>query len=103
MMYFAACLVLDNLPVARSIIVCFSNRCSSSYFSDTVVVLGNYRLGAFGWLVTDQHNGNFGLLDQRFLLQWVQKNIRNFGGDPDRVTIFGESALDARHLYRFTV
>ncbi len=58
-----------------------------------MVVLGNYRLGALGWLVTDQHNGNFGLLDQRFLLQWVQKNIRNFGGDPDRVTIFGESAF----------
>lgn len=54
----------------------------------TVVVTINYRLGAFGFL----GEGNWGTLDQICALQWVQKNIASFGGDPSNVTIFGESA-----------
>ena len=59
------------------------------------VVSSNYRLDAFGWLVTSATNGsvgNFGLLDQRAALRWVAANIAAFGGDPGRVTLWGESA-----------
>jgi para-nitrobenzyl esterase len=65
-----------------------------------VVVTVNYRLGPFGYLAhpllsaESEHgsSGNYGVLDQIAALQWVQDNIEAFGGDPDRVTIFGESA-----------
>src|SRR5947207_3442662 len=65
-----------------------------------VVVTLNYRLGAFGFLVHPalaaespmRSSGNYGLLDQIAALQWVQRNIARFGGDPTRVLIFGESA-----------
>ncbi|XP_072392037.1 juvenile hormone esterase-like [Diabrotica undecimpunctata] len=59
-----------------------------------VVVTINYRLGPFGFL-TSQDNampGNYGLKDQHFALKWVQQNIHLFGGDPDQVTISGQSA-----------
>jgi para-nitrobenzyl esterase len=65
---------------------------------DVVVVTINYRLGALGWLYVDHldgapaGSGNAGLADQVAALRWVRDNIANFGGDPDRVTIFGESA-----------
>lgn len=59
---------------------------------DVVVVALNYRLGALGFLATRELNGNYGFLDQQLALQWVQKNIRAFGGDPAKVTLFGESA-----------
>ena len=59
---------------------------------DILVVTTNYRLGALGWLTTDAASGNYGILDQIAALQWVKENITAFGGDPDRITIFGESA-----------
>lgn len=55
-----------------------------------------YRLGAFGFLASEDVKAhgqlNAGLLDQRFALEWVQKHISKFGGDPDRVTSRGESS-----------
>ena len=65
-----------------------------------VIVSVEYRTGALGFMAhpelskesPDGHSGNYGLLDQIYALQWVQRNIKNFGGDPSKVTIFGESA-----------
>jgi len=66
---------------------------------DVVVVTINYRLGALGWLahpaLTDPATGafaNWGFQDQVLALRWVQQNIAAFGGDPGRVTLFGQSA-----------
>ncbi|WP_189571373.1 carboxylesterase/lipase family protein [Marinobacter zhanjiangensis] len=65
-----------------------------------VVVTINYRLGVLGFLShpdlaaedPNGYSGSWGLLDQQLALQWVHDNIENFGGNPDNVTIFGESA-----------
>ena len=68
---------------------------------DVIVVSINYRLGAFGWFshpaIQDNHEGidktsNFGTLDIIEALKWVNKNIEHFGGNPENITIFGESA-----------
>ncbi len=65
---------------------------------NVVVVTLNYRIGALGFLphpaLTDEagESGNYGLMDQQKALQWVQDNIAAFGGNPNNVTIFGESA-----------
>ncbi len=66
---------------------------------DVVIVTINYRLGVLGFLNLNEvtkgeipATGNEGLLDQVLALEWVRDNISRFGGDPDNVTIFGESA-----------
>jgi para-nitrobenzyl esterase len=64
------------------------------------VVSFDYRLGALGFLAApalddgspESRSGNFGLMDQIAALQWVHENIASFGGDPARVTVFGQSA-----------
>ncbi|XP_070544091.1 neuroligin-4, X-linked-like [Ptychodera flava] len=62
--------------------------------NDVVVVTVNYRLSSLGFLSTDDEiaAGNWALLDNIMALQWVKNNIENFGGDPNRVTVFGQSA-----------
>ncbi|EAL65873.1 hypothetical protein DDB_G0283087 [Dictyostelium discoideum AX4] len=60
--------------------------------SDIVVVTLNYRLGVSGFLVGDEITGNFGFQDQRLALTWIQENIKFFGGDPNKVTLCGQSA-----------
>ncbi|MBQ3926455.1 MAG: carboxylesterase family protein, partial [Bacteroidaceae bacterium] len=67
---------------------------------DVVLVSINYRLGVFGFLVhpalaeesPHKVSGNYGILDQIEALKWIKKNIEQFGGDPNNVTIFGQSA-----------
>jgi para-nitrobenzyl esterase len=61
-------------------------------YGDVVVVTFNYRLGALGFLNLPNVTPNIGILDQITALKWVNDNIESFGGDPQNITIFGESA-----------
>uniref|UniRef100_A0A8C6ILQ4 Carboxylic ester hydrolase n=1 Tax=Melopsittacus undulatus TaxID=13146 RepID=A0A8C6ILQ4_MELUD len=61
---------------------------------NVIVVTINYRVGPLGFLSTGDANlpGNYGLKDQHMAIAWVKRNIKAFGGDPENITIFGESA-----------
>lgn len=64
-------------------------------YEDVIVVTANYRTNVFGFPSSPEipiTQRNLGFLDQRFALDWVQRNIAAFGGSPEKVTIFGESA-----------
>ena len=64
-------------------------------FEDVIVVSFNYRTNVFGFPASPElalTNRNLGFYDQRLALSWVQTNIAQFGGNPKKVTLFGESA-----------
>ena len=107
--YNEDCLYLDvytpNISLSLPVLVYihgggYELGTSSTYPSDilalhgVVVVVIQYRLGVLGFLTTGDTAapGNFGMLDQVEALKWVQDNIENFGGNPNKVTIFGVSA-----------
>ncbi|RZC35544.1 COesterase and/or Abhydrolase 3 domain containing protein, partial [Asbolus verrucosus] len=69
--------------------------------NDIVVASINYRVGVFGFLSTQDEvvPGNNGLKDQLLALQWAHDNIKLFGGDPEKITIYGQSAGSASCAY----
>lgn len=81
--------------------------------SPTIIVTINYRLGVLGFLASKEireYNasfgedgvGNYGIWDQVEALRWVNQHIKAFGGDPERVTLFGQSAGGGKPLPRFS-
>jgi carboxylesterase type B len=59
---------------------------------NVVIVATNYRLNVMGFLVTNKLDGNYGFQDQVAAMRWTQRNVRNFGGNPESVTLWGQSA-----------
>ena len=70
--------------------------------NDVVLVTLNYRVSLLGFLSSGENNfsGNYGLWDQHMAIKWVHNHIENFGGDPLKVTLFGESAGSASVIYQ---
>lgn len=71
---------------------------------NVVTVTVNYRTNVFGFLSigTNDLRGNYGLIDQYFAMIWVRENAKHFGGDSDRVTLFGHGAGAASVAYHMT-
>lgn len=75
---------IDMETVARNLV-----------FRNLTLITINYRLGPFGFMsieYDDHVEGNFGIWDQKLALEWIQRNIKQFNGDPNKVTVMGESA-----------
>ena len=89
----------DNIPFLQPPTLFYNGR-GLVEEANVLVVTANYRVGVMGFFAheavsaesADGVSGNQGILDQRMVMQWVQSNIAPFGGDPNNVTIFGESA-----------
>ncbi len=82
-------------------------RSQTNNGTGVIFVTMNYRLGLFGWLagpafLAEGGTSNAGLLDQRLALQWVHDHIHLFGGDPDKVTVMGESAGGGSIMHHIT-
>lgn len=80
---------------------------ANSSSSGVIFVSINYRLGLFGWLSgprfqSEGGTSNLGLYDQRAAMKWVHDNIHHFGGDPNRITVMGESAGGASIMHHLT-
>ncbi|XP_060526282.1 carboxylic ester hydrolase-like isoform X2 [Cylas formicarius] len=101
--YTPARKITDKLPVMLWIYGgAFTMGCTSDVMAgpfylldeDVVIVYTNYRLGLYGFLSTEDDVvlGNAGLKDQLLAMKWTKNNIALFGGDPEKITIFGESA-----------
>ncbi|XP_060526331.1 juvenile hormone esterase-like isoform X2 [Cylas formicarius] len=101
--YTPARKITEKLPVLFWIygggftIGCTSDVLTGPFYlldEDVIVVYANYRLGLYGFLSTEDDVvlGNAGLKDQLLAMKWTKNNIALFGGDPEKITIFGESA-----------
>ncbi|XP_046580393.1 para-nitrobenzyl esterase-like [Haliotis rubra] len=89
-----------DLVVGNGSMVAYSPNPEVARDLQFVFVSMNYRLGPLGFMTLDllskasetRTSGNYGFMDQIQVLKWVQSNIRNFGGDPNKVTLFGQSS-----------
>ncbi|CAF0914111.1 unnamed protein product [Didymodactylos carnosus] len=80
--------------LSASILIYESERFANS--TNVITVFIQYRLGVLGFFATGNKDtdikGNYGILDQRLALAWIKANIHSFGGNPDQITLFGQSA-----------
>lgn len=102
----------DALPVivvihgGRFVVGCINMKIYNGFrlasVGNVIVVSMNYRLGAFGFLNLglDGAPGNMGLMDQQLALRWVHDNVRYFGGDPNKILLFGDSSGGSSVVYQ---